>query len=64
MSTIAIAAINMADNNEISGGISGYQADYIGLQFIKDYRNIEGPFKLIKYEDMLYPQYSSNHQKQ
>lgn len=41
-------------------GLTGFQASYADLDFIRRVRRIEGPFILLKMEDMLYPQYNLN----
>lgn len=40
-----------------AGGITGFQAGWIGMQFLTKWLNIEGPWKRVEYRNMLYPQY-------
>jgi hypothetical protein len=44
-------------NSTPQGGITGFQAGCIMWQFIRHWMHIEGPVRLMQYEDMLYPQY-------
>lgn len=39
-------------------GVTGFQASCADLHFISKTRRIEGPFMLLKAQDMLYPQYN------
>jgi hypothetical protein len=55
MSMAAEAAFNYVSN---CLGVTGFQASCADLDFIKRTRGIDGPFMLIKGEDMLYPQYN------
>lgn len=50
----AVAAFNYV-SSEL--GLTGFQAGWAGMQFIKRTKAIEGPFMIIKIEDALYPQY-------
>lgn len=54
----AIAGATAIDNSE-QGGITGFQAGCIMWEFIRKWMigNDEQPMKLLKYEDLLYPQY-------
>jgi hypothetical protein len=38
-------------------GMTGFQASYSGLQFLKITRGIEGPFGIVDGSNLLYPQY-------
>ena len=39
-------------------GVTGFQASCADLDFLKRTRHLDGPFMIIKGEDMLYPQYN------
>lgn len=54
MAEITLAAFNFA-STEL--GATGFQASGAGLEFLAASRNMDGPFALIKAEEMLYPQY-------
>jgi len=46
-----------------NGGITGYQASWIVIQFITKELRIDGPWRIQKYGNMLYPQYSGKFEK-
>lgn len=39
------------------GGITGFQSGFVMWDFVQQWQSIDGPMRLMKYEDMLYPQY-------
>lgn len=51
------ATMNYINNSEI-GGITGFQAGFIGWEMIKEYTVVSSntALKLINYDDMLFPQ--------
>lgn len=51
---IAVAAFNYAAG---ALGNSGFQAGYAALKFVGTVNGIDGPYGLLKAENMLYPQY-------
>lgn len=57
----AIAASAVATawamNNGPQGGITGFQAGAIMWEFIKHWGHLQGPARLVNFENMLYPQY-------
>lgn len=55
MSLAATAAFNYVASQL---GVTGFQASCADLDIIRRTRNIDGPFMLIRGEDMLYPQYN------
>jgi hypothetical protein len=59
MSLAATAAFNYVAGQL---GATGFQASCADLDFIRRTRGIEGPFMLIKAQDMLYPQYDVRNQ--
>ncbi len=52
----AVAAARVADRGP-NGGITGFQAGAIMWEFMRGWNGVEAPCSLIKYKDMLYPQY-------
>ncbi len=46
-----------AINKSGQGGITGFQAGFVPLYFYREWSDIKGPFKVVKFEDMIYPQY-------
>ena len=59
---IAAAAVGAAWAVEHSpvGGITGFQASCITWELIRHWGGIEGPARLVQYENMLFPQYGHN----
>ena len=53
-----------AMNGSKQGGITGFQAQFVMWDFIRNWQNKEGPMKLIEYDDMLYPQYRDRFEKE
>lgn len=45
--------------NKIAGdrGLTGFQASWVAMRFLTKVNMIEGPFAIIKAEDLLFPQY-------
>lgn len=58
----AIGAAMVIDNSP-QGGITGFQAGCIMWSFIELWIHEPGPKKLVKYSDMLYPQYEHKFEK-
>lgn len=56
--TAGAIATSWAMNKTPQGGITGFQASCIMWEFIKNWMSYKGALRLIKYEDMLYPQYA------
>lgn len=52
-----------AMNKSPQGGISGFQASAIMWEFLKAWMSMDGPLKLTRYDDMLYPQYDYKFEK-
>lgn len=51
-------------NRSPSGGITGFQAGGVMWEFIKNWMHYENdPMRLVKYDNMLYPQYGHNFEK-
>ena len=60
---VAAAALGAAHAVGKKEGITGFQAGCIMWSFIQEWMHIEGPAKLIQYEDMMYPQYEEKFDK-
>lgn len=56
MAACALAAVNVL-NASAQGGITGFQAGAVFWEFTKRWRHLDGPARLLEYENMLYPQY-------
>ncbi len=50
-------------NASPQGGITGFQAGAVMWRFIQHFMCMEGPMKLLQFEDMLFPQYASRFAK-
>ena len=60
----AMIATGRSVDNSPTGGITGFQASCIMWDFISKWMHWENqPMKLVKYEDMLYPQYENKFDK-
>lgn len=59
MAAVAIRAMLKLDETP-QGGITGFQAGAIMWKFIRNWMHYEGPMKLMRYENMLYPQYAES----
>ena len=58
-----LATANYIDNSEV-GGITGFQASFIGWEMVKKFIHESNiGMKLVDYENMLYPQYKEHFQK-
>ena len=58
-----LATANYIDNSEV-GGITGFQASFIGWEMVKKFIHESTiGMKLVDYENMLYPQYKEHFQK-
>lgn len=44
-------------------GVTGFQASWADMQFLKRTRNLEDGFSIIDYSNLLYPQYKDNFEK-
>jgi hypothetical protein len=53
-----LAAAHYIDHDK-QGGITGFQASQIGMMFINKWMHINGPWRMVRYENMLYPQYEN-----
>jgi hypothetical protein len=45
------------------GGITGFQAGFLGWEMIKEFMDVDGPAKLLDYNKMLFPQYEDSFRK-
>jgi hypothetical protein len=55
----ALAAARALDRTP-HGGITGFQAGGVFWEFYSEWLSEKGPCKMVKYENMLYPQYASS----
>ncbi len=55
MTACGLAALSAADK-EPGAGITGFQASWIMLDLVKEWMRMKGPFRLVDYADLLYPQ--------
>lgn len=54
------AAFRVVDKSP-SGGITGFQAGFLGWALFREYSSVgDGPLKIVKYENMLFPQYEKS----
>lgn len=58
MSACMIAA-GWAVNESPQGGITGFQSGFIKFGILKHWDGVDCPIRIVKYDDMLYPQYDS-----
>ncbi len=56
-------ATTWAMNHSDQGGITGSQAGAIMWKYMEHWNNVKPPAKLVRYENMLYPQYEYEYQK-
>ena len=59
-----LGAFNYINRSPV-GGITGFQAGFIGWAAIMEFMGIkkDSPVRIVKYENMLYPQYRENFDK-
>lgn len=59
---LAAVAVQAAKkmNKQPQGGITGFQAGAVMWEFVRHWMHLEGPMKLVDYNNMLYPQYFSS----
>lgn len=46
-----------AMNRSTCGGITGFQASYVGWEVARELLSLQGPARIMDFHDMLYPQY-------
>lgn len=56
LAAAAVAAASCVNRSPV-GGITGFQAGAVMWQFIEEWMQEPGPKRLVKYADLLYPQY-------
>lgn len=56
-------ATSHAMNRHSNGGITGFQAGAVMWEYMAHWNGIKPPAKLVKYDDMLYPQYENKFAK-
>ena len=62
MTAAAIATMKYIMRSK-QGGITGFQAQCITIQFLREWGHYLGPFMVLDYRKMLYPQNKNNFQK-
>jgi hypothetical protein len=55
----AVAAAHAVDHAP-EGGITGFQAGAVMWEFVRHWDHATGPMRLVKYENLLYPQYAEH----
>lgn len=63
LAAVAIHAARKMNHSERNGGITGFQAAGVMWTFVQKWLHQDGPMKLMKFENMLYPQYKDEFQK-
>lgn len=56
MAAASIATMWAIDSSE-TGGITGFQASCVMWQVMRHWLSIQGPARILQYEEMLFPQY-------
>lgn len=59
----ALAGAYAVNNDSVQGGLTGAQAGFVHWMFLKAWSHLEGPARLVRYENMLYPQYDREFDK-
>ncbi len=59
----AVAGATVANRHPHQGGITGFQAGFVMWLFIQKWLHEEGPLALVRYSNMLYPQYEDRFEK-
>jgi len=57
------AAMKVINASPKCGGVTGYQAGFMGWEMIRDLMMVEGPLKLVDFNNMLFPQYEDKFQQ-
>ena len=51
-------------NETPKGGITGFQASYLGKLLLREFSHIgDGPYKIVSYDNFLFPQYENDYDK-
>lgn len=50
-------------NDSPNGGITGFQASCLGWECIRKFMMVEGPLRIMDFNNMLYPQYQDSFEK-
>lgn len=53
-----LAAMRVVDRDEKQGGITGFQAQCITWELLKHWARIDGPARIVQFDDMLFPQHA------
>jgi hypothetical protein len=62
MAAAALGATEAIDKSP-SGGITGFQAGAVMWEFIRQWKQVDGPMRLVNFDSMLYPQYQGDFEK-
>lgn len=57
MTAASLAAAHAVNSDPQQGGITGFQASCVMWGFIEKWSNLTGPARMLRYEDLLFPQY-------
>ncbi len=57
-----LAGFSVVDKSP-QGGITGFQAGFIGWDMVKEFMSIQGAAKILDYDNLLYPQYADKFEK-
>ena len=58
----ALAAAHAVNNSE-TGDLDPIQGGAVMAEFVKNWLGLQAPFRVVNYEDFLYPQYARRHKK-
>jgi hypothetical protein len=58
----ALAASHAVNNSE-TGDLDPIQGGAVMAEFVKNWLGLKAPFRVVNYEDFLYPQYAYRHKK-
>lgn len=57
-----LASYSVVDKSP-QGGITGFQAGFIGWDMIREFMSIQGAARILDYDNLLYPQYAYKFEK-
>jgi hypothetical protein len=61
--TAAAVGAAWAVEHSPAGGITGFQGGAVMWEFMRHWNGVEAPARLVRYEEMLYPQYAYKFEK-
>lgn len=59
----ACAAARTINAHPEQGGITGFQASFVMWRFLEHFMQMRGPLRVVRYEEMLYPQHADRFEK-